>query len=399
MVNVDDDLSLLQCLIYYASAIGAFCGTVLISAMMVNIVKHLWCAKRSKERNHTVYALLIAYLLSSILICLTYLLVRSNIVTRLDVDRFTGIQCAIGYYFAVLFNLIQRTLLYSLVLYRLQIMFQHSMFSYSRSLLVSLFVVLVVQCALCMTLVIVSYSTDNLHEFDSFFGIDDEGNGVGMQWVLRMDRGTNLIYCAATNDSHWFSLVMRANVLVFELLFSCIACYLFVSRLWSLQQSLMKEYVDASMNLDLCGSGSDASEVEHNQQWQVDGARDGDGDGVITERGRASTLRLSIASIAREYSMNKNTKDSAQRKSVRTMIKLHELIKKKCILGSIALTSSALYWIISGLIFDAWATMIVWDVVVNSFCVWLMFSCSDKYWRMATNYCCCYCCYPKFQIS
>ena len=108
-VEVDDNLSLWQFFLYYMSGAGGIFGVISISIMLAHIIIY-FCkqqkkikekikkyGKKTKEQistshdhiNKIVYYLAIGYLISGILICLTYSIIRSNIITRINTFNFT----------------------------------------------------------------------------------------------------------------------------------------------------------------------------------------------------------------------------------------------------------------------------------------------------------------------
>ena len=79
---------------------------------------------------------------------------------------------------------------------------------------------------------------------------------------------------------------------------------------------------------------------------------------------------------------------------IKAIISLHCLIKKQTILVGIAIISSCLFWAMTA--YDSvffWE--VVWDVVVNVFCIWLMLGSSKQYWELCKRWGLCVCCYLK----
>ena len=209
---------------------------------------------------------------------------------------------------------------------------------------------------------------------------------------------------------------------------------MFIYRLYILKNSLLKEYVTDNINTDLskinppkptqltavpsntCVRDRDpVDSCDSHQHSNESSECDDESDRGDPDRGRVNnvnqphpaftvnidkkkrpnrpiyTKKISMDIITREYH-NCKYKDSAQRKSISRLLN-YIFDQKENNFRFDCFLSSTLYWIISGLIYDVWATQIVWDVVINSFCVWLMFSSSNKYWIISTKYCCCYVCY------
>ena len=81
-------------------------------------------------------------------------------------------------------------------------------------------------------------------------------------------------------------------------------------------------------------------------------------------------------------------------KDIQSIFKLHDLIKKQSILVCIAILSSVTVWSLVAVVnyFFWW---LVWDVSINTICVWLMLKSSRKYWICCGKYGVCACCYCK----
>eukprot|EP01083_Nonionella_stella_P005851 16880_1 len=408
---IDDNLSIWQSFFYYSSGVGGICGLFCNILMLFHISKSFYKQqtqsikrkqpKPAHESNHLIYYITTCYLVSGILICLIYSMIRSNIITRITLQQFSSTQCALGYYLALILNIINKALMYSLFFYRLKVMFKDSMYQYSSKWFKILFICMLSEGIICIAVVAFAY-------FNNIFSFFPTSNHDGIQWVLRHHAPSNLIYCAMTGDQHWIVTLMRIKVLCFELIFTAIFMYMFIYRLHVIRNSLIKRYMGDMVNLQVIRRGvtehsndSENSNTSFDSQMSSDESDDHDAEmtasnGMIHRR--YTDTMSTIEGIAKEY--NKcEYKDISRRQSIGTIIKLHELIKKKTILGFIAVASSTMYWIISALIYNVWATQIVWDVLINSLCVWLMFASSKIYWNMCTTYCCCYFCYKKIEIS
>eukprot|EP01084_Bolivina_argentea_P269682 458380_1 len=86
------------------------------------------------------------------------------------------------------------------------------------------------------------------------------------------------------------------------------------------------------------------------------------------------------------YSVNQNVETANNRVVI--------LMKKQTILVSITIVSTFMYWTIAAL-FKWFAPFVCLDLIVNSICIWLMFTWSKKYWTFCIDYGCCYCCYKQ----
>ena len=74
-------------------------------------------------------------------------------------------------------------------------------------------------------------------------------------------------------------------------------------------------------------------------------------------------------------------------------------INKRFVLILLFMNGSTLtYWLFAAIIPDA-STWICWDIIVNSFCVWLMLDLSEKAWKCCTKFGCCCCCYFRHYVD
>merc|ERR1719461_238255 len=78
-----------------------------------------------------------------------------------------------------------------------------------------------------------------------------------------------------------------------------------------------------------------------------------------------------------------------------SILEVHSLIQKQIILVIIALVSSMCLWIFIGVYDFLVIHEVVFDFIINSFCIWLMFAASTPYWNFCTNYGFCCCCHRK----
>ena len=77
---------------------------------------------------------------------------------------------------------------------------------------------------------------------------------------------------------------------------------------------------------------------------------------------------------------------------------LYNLNKKYVLILVFMNASTLLYYLGAATILDG-NTWICWDIMLNSFCVWLMLDCSRRCWRCCTKIGCCCCCYFRHYID
>ena len=83
----------------------------------------------------------------------------------------------------------------------------------------------------------------------------------------------------------------------------------------------------------------------------------------------------------------KKEKDEAKR-----IMALHGMIKKHTILVYITV-GTFVAWFASTYIEPWMWTQVIWELLINIVCIWLMFAESDRYWQCARKYCICHLCY------
>jgi len=103
------------------------------------------------------------------------------------------------------------------------------------------------------------------------------------------------------------------------------------------------------------------------------------------KRPGSKQLTLSIERVRKEA--------KARNEGARRIMNLHRLIKQHSIL---VWTQIAGYiaWATSVVLLSSWCwILVIWVLVLNNLCLWLMFGVSSKYWKCATKWLCCALCY------
>jgi len=100
--------------------------------------------------------------------------------------------------------------------------------------------------------------------------------------------------------------------------------------------------------------------------------------------------------LADEMNLNDEEKQAPDAQFVDEQLQalkiLCELVKKQTILLFPAVCSTFVFYMFAAISFEG-NTLLSWDTMVNSLCVWLMFTGNEKYWNCCTKYGCCCCCY------
>ena len=81
-----------------------------------------------------------------------------------------------------------------------------------------------------------------------------------------------------------------------------------------------------------------------------------------------------------------------QKEDAKRIVILHGMIKKHTILVYITVFSF-ISWFVSTYIEPWMWTQVIWELLINLVCIWLMFGESDRYWQWARTYCLCRLCY------
>merc|ERR1719295_728719 len=105
-----------------------------------------------------------------------------------------------------------------------------------------------------------------------------------------------------------------------------------------------------------------------------------------------STLKLRRQSTREEIERGQMRQIQKMSTTKKSILRLHNLIKKQTILVCIAVGSTTGLAVVSTL--DAAGIAVCgWDVVVNTLCVWLMLGLSKEYWNCCSRYGVCHVCY------
>lgn len=78
--------------------------------------------------------------------------------------------------------------------------------------------------------------------------------------------------------------------------------------------------------------------------------------------------------------------------SARRIMNLHKLIKQHTILVWVQIVSY-IAWSCSVMVSSWMWIEVIWVLLINNVCLWLMFGISEKYWKCSTHWLCCALCY------
>lgn len=122
---------------FWLSCIGAILGCIVLSILLIHIIFHyrkIFYIEKESYHNYKprVYYLMIAYLITSFIVCTIYCTVRSNIITFVPLETFRAWQCTYGYFFSFWLMSIARSFMWNLFNYRIQTAFAYTTYSYHR---------------------------------------------------------------------------------------------------------------------------------------------------------------------------------------------------------------------------------------------------------------------------
>ena len=159
--------------------------------------------------------------------------------------------------------------------------------------------------------------------------------------------------------------VLSTNVLI-----NVALLYMFNRGLWRLRQETLLMVLTERVK-------SHSDDIETGQV-------DADSAGGAHTEPTGTSPKLSI--------QNPETEIEHMSSSKKSILRLHNLIKKQTILVCIATASTCSLAVVSTL--DAAGIAVCgWDVMVNTLCVWLMMGIAKEYWNCCSRYGLCRCCY------
>ena len=319
-----------------------------------------------------------SYLISGIIVCLNYGLIRSNFITRLSEQKWTIHQCAIGYFVSYTSLSINKAFMNGLFLYRIHLTFNNTSYEYNKIFLQLLYVMFL--CSIVIAQCIAYYNISSI---------------ASIPWLLLITND-GYIYCSTDKGIPFNQVIALLLGAGLEFMFSAILLYLFISKVRRMKKTLLEQLVE------------EALETTHDRQIEMEETQiqpinnrmssvmtysknDSEAE-VDTPIPRSSVDVSSFGSVRRSL-RRQRTISISEEDSLRRILKIHKLIKKQCILVCVALISSMAFWILSAVWNEFMSIMFAWDVMINSICIWLMFGFNDKYWSILTSYCVCKLCY------
>ena len=361
----------------------------------INVIK---AGQHNDDINKVIYYLAFIFLLSSIIILSCIAFIRTNVLTNVSIYNYTITQCQIGFYGTYTFLFINKTFIYLILLYRIKLVFQNSMYQYS-SITLQLLLGSILFCFI--TAIILLYWVPATH-----YNLNTNSNG--------------LVYCSRDDDFHPVILGHKIFVAIINEIFNIIFMYMFISKLHLLRKELVKQYL-SDHSLKYLEKAQSMSSKNSNKK-SVDILSEMHIPSKVNKKGHVNTLtvesinnldnlgdanrgsrRLSAVELEdlsnsgftlEVIASNYKGSNEMEKNSINDIMTLHKLIIKQTILVCITICSSFATVIIIGFI-PSFLQQIWIEIAVNTISIWLMFGAANKYWNQIVNICCCCCCYTK----
>ena len=369
-------------------------------------------AVNKKKKQRIISILTISYLFTSFLTVLMYAFVRSNIITRINHNSFNLLQCQFGYILSIsLFNF-SKIFMYLLFIFRIQIIFNDTEYQYKPYYYKILYVanglhITIIHIVL-LILIINNINEENMDKYDT-------------KWILYKSND-NLIFCSLDFNHNILSknigmIILLTLSTISELFISVSLLVMFIKGLRELNMSLLQQYIHDHFDLDLQNTPKSRSRGSRERKNSNSGKyihNKLDEELSVELKGNGTTIEMNtdlnndnFLKKLEECPRHKSLEMVIRRNSsligvdgysmdndygLQRVIRMHNLIKKQTILVVIAIISSLLIWLLYICVNKVWL-FTSWDVLLNTICIWFMFSFTKKYWNFAKRYCCCKICY------
>ncbi len=250
----------------------------------------------------------------------------------------------------------------------LQIVFKYTAFSYKNYIFIILYTFVIIGYFIVAALSFAAHSDVYLV-------------------VYELGSKSNL-YMKAAEATNFNMITFLTSVLVaiWQIAMSIICLYMFSTRLVKLNKTLIEQY---AVEMSRTFSGSANSVVNSDECGSTNEAT------VVTSDSNQSPKSKPITISKIKKRSKKNKKDGAAHR----IMKLHGLIKKHTILVYIDVFTTITFFLLFSVVSPWIVTQFPLFLSISNITVWLMFSCSHKYWKLLRKYCCCYLCYQYSKSS
>ena len=337
----------------YVSTAGATFATIIGCILLLNVsykyhTLYKECKAKAKAQKKA-YFLVFLYLSFITLGSFAHAVIRTNIITRIDSNQWTKIQCAIGYSMSYHLYYLSLGVLYIIFIYRVNTTLSESIYAYHPYISYTFYSIIIIMDIWWCSNVICEL--------------------IIAEWEVVQHEGISICINFVNNAHPWYDEYYRyiaAFTAIFSFTANAVLLLMFVKGLWSVNKLFINSFVN-----EFCPESEASND-----------------DKSIYEMTSLSISLLPNETQRTQSDMdvvlNKLVTDRKSKKNAKHILRLYGLIKKQTILCFIAVCSSLVYWCLVA--WNDWfAIQFYWDVWINAICVWLMLGSSSKYWKICTK--------------
>ena len=201
--------------------------------------------KRHKYESKAIYTNSILYFASGCIVCCTFGLIRSTVITQLSLNDFTITQCEIGYILGLIFLAFNRLFLYVIIINRLKISFKQSIYEHNGMSYLALYWVVSVLTTLNGIIWMVEQPES--------------------EWVFSSNATNSALFCSREINESSSLIIARLCLYAGDITFKFFLLYLFWRGLLGIYRSLahdVQENYDKN-NKKIIKSGSAQHKLLH----------------------------------------------------------------------------------------------------------------------------------------
>ena len=330
----------------YISSIGALVGIILLSSILIYMSRQFYAQfirNGAQNRSHgtkLAYEGLLLFLISSIILCIFYAFLRSNVITRISLSDFTLFQCASSFFASMLFLSIARFSMYWLLLHKLKLSYSYFMDSQvqnpSNRIYWIFYVSMTIATATALTLrIYILFNSD---------------------FILKYNQQSGIIVCKTHPHGDFDSILYVFATICgcIEFLMTVVILTLYGKRLKSIGKSMVEAYCKYQSELYP--------------------------DNEIKPDSNEITVHLVIA-VHTEF-------ESDHPDEIGMIIKAYNIMKRQLILSIMMMMFSCIHWAFVG-ISGSVAVTVSLDITSCAIFLSFMFDALDIPWNGCIKYGCC----------
>ena len=322
----------------------------------------------------TAYIMVMIYSIVIILQSLALGFLRTNLFSRIDASVYTTTYCQMGYIIFYFFAYSSFSLIHLILIWRIRKVFNDSVYAYPSFVYKTLYGASIMVCFFGSLYTVIQVTTQ------------------GLQWIVVYTPSKTFNYCRINNEATSQELAFRLPIVlvcgVINFLINIALLYMFNRGLWLLNKEMMLGMIN---ELDMAPPSEDPDRMTPSDdkiappiQLEVQQSSN------ISDMRRGSTAQ-NLQVVVDHYKERKTAKQKVDN-SVKQVIKMYNIMKKQTILICIAIVSTSIYFIWTGISpLASW--LLGWDFSINMICAWLMLSSSSLYWNWCRSKGLCKCCY------